>query len=84
MLAQQAQIEARAVRVAELEARFKVSAKSPSNSSTPSSAREKANRPDRPKKPRRNHPVRRALAETPDRVIEATLAAYQYCEEALR
>jgi transposase len=90
ILAQQAQIEAQAhqisiltARVAELEARLAAPAKTPDNSSIPPSKGQKPNRPDHPKKPRGGHPgVARALAEQPDRIIEATLAACPHCAHA--
>ena len=81
--AQQAQIQAQAqqisvltARIVELEGRLAAPAKTPDNSSIPPSKGQKSNLPDRPKKPRGGHPgVARALAEHPDRIIEATLAA---------
>ena len=90
ILAQQAQIEAQAqqisiltARIAELETRLAAPAKTPDNSSIPPSKGQKSNLPDRPKKPRGGHPgVARALAEHPDRIIEATLAACPHCAHA--
>lgn len=88
--AQQAQIEAQAqqisvltARIVELEGRLAAPAKTPDNSSIPPSKGQKSNLPDRPKKPRGGHPgVARALAEHPDRIIEATLAACPHCAHA--
>ena len=90
VLAQQAQIEAQAhqvsmltARVAELEAKLAVPGKTPDNSSLPPSKGQKSNLPDRTKKPRGGRPgVARALAEHPDRIIEATLAACPHCAHA--
>ena len=84
ILAQVAQIEALAARVAALEARLATPPKTPGNSSLPPSKGQKANRPDRPKQPRRGRPgVTRMLAEDPDRVVEATLAACPHCAHPL-
>jgi transposase len=91
ILAQHAQIEAQAeqiagltTRIAELEARPAAPAKTPDNSSLPPSKGQKPNLPDRPKKPRAGRPgVTRMLAERPDRIIEATLAACPHCAHAL-
>lgn len=92
ILAQHAQIEAQAqqisaltARIAELEAKLADPAKTPDNSSLPPSKGQKSNLPDRGKKKRRpSHPgVTRALAEYPDRTIEATLAACPHCDGAL-
>jgi transposase len=90
ILAQQAQIEAQAhqismltARVAELEAKLAAPGKTPDNSSLPPSKGQKPNLPDRTKKPRGGRPgVARALAEHPDRIIEATLAACPHCAHA--
>jgi transposase len=91
ILAQQAQIEAQAQqiavltgRIAELEAKLAAPSKRPDNSSTPPSKGQKPNLPERPKKPRLGRPgVCRALAENPDTVIEAFLAACPHCDHAL-
>ena len=92
LLAQQAQIEAQAAQiaaltacVAELQAKLAAPPKTPDNSSLPPSKGEKPNLPDRSKKkPRPSHPgVARALAEHPDKIIEATLAACPHCAQTL-
>ena len=84
VLAQAAQIGTLTARIAALEARLNAPPKTPDNSSTPPSKGQKPNRPDRPKKPRIGRPgVTRALAELPDRIIEATLAACPHCAYAL-
>ena len=91
VLAQQARIEALTAQVAALteqvaalQARLNVPPKTPDNASTPPSQGEKPNRPDRPGKRRRGRPgVARALAEHPDHVIEATLAACPHCAHPL-
>jgi len=81
------QLEAAHARIAELEKRLATleqPPKNPSNSSKPPSTGEKPNLPDRGKKPRRGHPgVTRALAEHPDHIIEAILAACPHCDHAL-
>jgi len=91
ILAQHAQIEAQAqqistltARVAELEAKLAAPPKTPDNSSLPPSKGQKPNLPDRRKKKRPGRPgVARALAEHPDKIIEATLAACPHCAHAL-
>lgn len=84
ILAQAAQIAVMTARVEALEARLNAPPKTPGNSSTPPSKGQKPNLPDRPKKPRPSRPgVTRALAERPDRTIEATLAACPHCAHAL-
>jgi transposase len=84
ILAQAAQISMLTARVAELEAKLAAPAKTPDNSSLPPSKGQKTNCPDRPKTPRRGRPgVTRALAEDPDRVVEATLAACPHCAHPL-
>jgi transposase len=84
ILAQQAQIEALGARIAELEARLNAPPKTPDNSSMPPSAGQKPNRPDRPRKPRCGRlGITRALAEHPDCVIDATLAACPHCAHGL-
>jgi transposase len=84
ILAQAAQISMLTARVAELEAKLAAPAKTPDNSSLPPSKGQKTNCPDRPKTPNRGRPgVTRALAEDPDRVVEATLAACPHCAHPL-
>jgi len=89
VLAQHAQIEAQAqqitgltARIAELESKLTDPPKTPDNSSLPPSKGQKPNLPDRgKKKPRPGRPgVSRALAEHPDKTIEATLAACPHCD----
>ena len=54
-------------RVAALEARLNIPAKTPDNSSAPPSTGQKANRPDSPKSPRKGRPgITRALDPNPD------------------
>jgi transposase len=82
--AQAAQISGLMMRMAELEAKFAAPSKTPDNSSMPPSKGEKSNLPDRPKRSRHGRPgVTRALAECPDRTIEATLSACPHCTQAL-
>ena len=82
--AQAAQISTMAARIVALEARLNAPPKTPDNSSTPPSKGQKPNRPDRVKKPRTGRPgVARALAEHPDRIIEAILAECPHCAHAL-
>jgi len=91
ILAQQAQIEALtaqvrllSARVAELEAKLNAPGKTPDNSHLPPSKGQKPNLARPAKKPRPGRPgVTRALAEHPDRVIEARLAACPHCAHAL-
>jgi transposase len=85
ILAQHAQIGALTARIGELEARLADPPRTPDNSSLPPSKGQKSNLPDRGKKnPRPGRPgVARALAEHPDRTIEATLAACPHCDHAL-
>lgn len=84
VLAQAAQIETLTRRVAELEARLGPPPKTPDNSSLPPSRGEKANRPDKPKKPRAGRPgTFRALAETPDRIVEALADTCPHCNHDL-
>jgi len=84
ILAQAAQIGALTARVAELEAKLAAPAKTPDNSSLPPSKGQKSDRPDRPSKPRRGRPgVTRVLAEDPDHIIAAMLAACPHCAQAL-
>jgi transposase len=78
------QISALTARIAELEAKLAAPPKTPNNSSLPPSKGQKPNLADRPKKPRPTRPgVARALAEHPDSIIEATLAACPHCAHAL-
>lgn len=92
ILAQHAQIEAQAqqitgltARIAELESKLSDPPKTPDNSSLPPSKGQKPILPDRgKKKPRPSRPgVSRALAEHPDKTIEATLAACPHCDHVL-
>ncbi len=79
------QIAALTARIAELEARLANPPKTPDNSSLPPSKGQKPNLPDPGKKtPRPSRPgVARALAEHPDKIIEATLVACPHCDHAL-
>jgi transposase len=82
--AQAQQITVLAARIAELEAKFVLPTKNPDNSSLPPSKGQKPNLPDRAKKPRPGRPgVARSLAEHPDRIIKATLAACPHCDHVL-
>jgi hypothetical protein len=82
--AQASQIALLTARIAELEAKLSTPPKTPDNSSTPPSKGQKANLPDRLKKRRDGRPgVSRALAEHPDRIIEATLSTCPHCANAL-
>ena len=83
--AQAQQIAALTARIAELESRLVAPPKTPDNSSLPPSKGHKSNLPQPgKKKPRPSRPgVARALAEHPDTVIEATLAACPHCDHAL-
>ncbi|MEE3499904.1 IS66 family transposase [Acidiphilium acidophilum] len=91
VLAQQAQIDrlmaevARlSARVRELEAKLNVPPKTPDNSSLPPSKGQKPDLPKERKKRRHSHPgVARALAENPDRIIDARLTACPHCAQAL-
>ncbi len=92
ILAQHAQIEAQgrqitvlAARVAELEAKLANPAKTPDNSSLPPSKGQKPNLPEPGRgKPRPGRPgLARALAEHPDKIIEARLSACPHCDHAL-
>ena len=92
ILGQHAQIEAQAqqigvltTRIGDLEAKLAAPPRTPDNSSVPPSKGQKPNLPDpKKKKPRPGRPgVTRALAEHPDRTIEATLAACPHCDHAL-
>jgi transposase len=79
------QINALTARIAELEAKLAAPPKTPDNSSLPPSKGQKANLPDRAEKsPRPSRPgVARALAEHPDKTIEATLVGCPHCDHAL-
>ena len=83
--AQAEQIRLLTVRIGELEAKLGTPPKTPDNSSLPPSKGQKANLSDPAKKPPRpGRPgVARALAEHPDKTIEATLAACPHCDHAL-
>jgi transposase len=71
-------------RVAELEARLNAPPKTPDNSSLPPASGHKADRPERPAKPRRGRPgVARALEPNPDRVREVFATACPACGQAL-
>jgi len=84
ILAQHAQIEALTTRITDLETRLGAPPKTPDNSSLPPSKGQKPNLPNRPKKSRPGRPgIARALAERPDRIIEATLATCPHCAHAL-
>lgn len=74
-------------RVAALEATLNRPPKTPSNSSLPPSRGQKANRPPRPKKPRRKRKspgVTRALAGDPDHVVDCHAHACAHCGTAVR
>ncbi|MGH8163153.1 MAG: IS66 family transposase [Rhodanobacteraceae bacterium] len=85
ILEQAAQISALTARIAEMEAKLAIPPKTPNNSSLPPSKGQKPNLPERAKKKSRSgRPgVARALAEHPDKIIEATLAACPHCDHAL-
>ena len=91
VLAQQAQIDRLmaevtrlSARVRELEAKLNVPPKTPDNSSLPPSKGQKPDLPKERKKRRYSHPgVARALAENPDRIIDARLTACPHCAHAL-
>ncbi|WP_262313471.1 IS66 family transposase zinc-finger binding domain-containing protein [Acidiphilium sp. AL] len=79
-----AQVATLSARVIELEAKLNAPPKTPDNSSLPPSKGQKPNLPQGRKKRRHSHPgVARALAENPDRVIEARLTACPNCDHAL-
>jgi transposase len=82
--AQAQQMATLTARIAELEAKLALPPKNPNNSSLPPSKGKKPNLPDRSKKPRPRRPgVTRSLAENPDQIIEASLAACPHCNHAL-
>lgn len=84
VLAQAAQIEALTGRIVDLEAKLGKPPKTPDNSSLPPSQGKKANPPEKPKKPRTGRPgTFRALAENPDRTIEALASACPHCSHDL-
>lgn len=85
VLAQAAQIEALRKRVAELEAKLGAPPKTPDNSSLPPSQGHKPNRAERrAAKKRKGHKgTFRALAEHPDRIVEARADACPHCAHAL-
>ncbi|MBP2316056.1 IS66 family transposase [Azospirillum soli] len=73
-------------RIAALEAQLNQPAKTPDNSSLPPSRGQKANRPPRPKKPRRKRKgpgVTRELAAEPDRVVDCHAQACAHCGTAV-
>jgi transposase len=71
-------------RVADLEAKLGTPPKTPNNSSMPPSSGQKPNLPERGRKRRKGRPgVNRALAEHPDRVVEALAEQCPHCTGAL-
>src|SRR5260370_19364485 len=84
-LAQAAQIEQLTRRIAELEAKLGGPPKTPDNSSTPPSQARKPNRAERrAAKKRKSRPgVFRALAASPDRIVESVAQRCPHCEHAL-
>ncbi len=83
VLAQMEQIRLLTARVAELEAKLNIPPKTPSNSSLPPSKGQKANRPEKAKKPRKGRPgVARKLAEHPDHVREVFAGTCLECGKA--
>jgi transposase len=84
VLAQAAQIEALTRRIVELEAKLGKPPKTPDNSSLPPSQGKKATRPEKPKAPRAGRPgTFRALADNPDRIIEAFATTCPHCSHDL-
>src|SRR5271169_6380772 len=92
VLAQTAQIEAQSARieeltqrVAELEAKLGQPPKTPDNSSLPPSQARKPSRAERrAAKKRKGHPgVSRALAPSPDRIVESVAERCPHCNHAL-
>ncbi|MBA3811701.1 MAG: IS66 family transposase [Caulobacteraceae bacterium] len=82
--AQLLQIEMLSKRLAELEAKLGAPPKTPDNSSVPPSAAIKPNRAERRAAKKKGRPgVCRALAETPDVVVEARAQACPHCDHAL-
>src|SRR5260370_31058595 len=84
-LAQAAQIEQLTRRIAELEAKLGGPHKTPDTSSTPPSQARKPNRAERrAAKKRKSRPgVFRALAASPDRIVESVAQRCPHCEHAL-
>jgi transposase len=81
---QTAQIETLAKRVEELEAKLGKPPKTPNNSSVPPSQGQKPNRAERRAVKKKGHPgAFRALAESPDRIIETLADACPHCDHAL-
>ena len=84
-----AQVQTLTARVAELEARLNQPSKTPDNSSLPPSQGHKANRPEKAKRPgpRQGSLGRvgggRRLAEEPDQLVTAKVAACAHCRAAL-
>jgi transposase len=71
-------------RLAEVEAKLGKPPKTPDNSSIPPSQARKSNRAERWAAKRKGRPgVTRALAENPDRVVEARAAACPHCDHGL-
>ena len=83
VLAQMEQIRVLTARVGELEARLNNPPKTPGNSSLPPSKGQKANLPEKPKKPRKSRPgVARKLGENPDSIREVFANACPECGKA--
>jgi transposase len=71
-------------RLAEVEAKLGKPPKTPDNSSIPPSQGHKPNRAERRAAKRKGHPgVARALAENPDRIVEARAGACPHCDHGL-
>lgn len=73
-------------RIAALEAKLKQPPNTPDNSSLPPSCGQKANRPPRPKKPRRKRQgsgVTREIAAEPDQVVDCHAQACAHCGTAV-
>src|SRR5271167_5039726 len=85
VLAQEGQIEQLTRRIAELEAKLGGPPKSPDNSSLPPSQARKPSRAERrAAKKRKGHPgVSRALAPSPDRIVESVAERCPHCNHAL-
>jgi len=83
VLAQQEQNRLLMARVAELEARLNIPPKTPGNSSLPPSKSQKANRPEKTKKPRKGRPgVARKLAENPNYIRDVFAGVCPECGKA--